>query len=121
MSVKFLFARFGAVSPMGFPSGTMLALQISVSLEEGGVPPIMTKATLHQIIEELRESELVAAGWFLAYLRDMADPVCRALLTAPWDDEPETEDERQAVQEARDELARGEIYPLDEVRRELGL
>jgi hypothetical protein len=51
----------------------------------------------------------------------MADPIRRALLTAPWDDEPETEDERQAVQETRDELARGEIYPLDEVRRELGL
>ncbi len=80
-----------------------------------------TKATLHQIIEELPESELVAAERFPAYLRDMADPVRRALLTAPWDDEPETEDERQAVQEARDELARGEVYPLDEVRRELGL
>jgi hypothetical protein len=80
-----------------------------------------TKATLHQIIEELPESELVAAERFLAYLRDMADPVRRALLTAPWDDEPETEDERQAMQEARNELARGEVYPLDEVRRELGL
>jgi hypothetical protein len=80
-----------------------------------------TKATLHRIIEELPESELVAAERFLAYLRDMADPVRRALLTAPWDDEPETEDERQAVQEAHNELARGEVYPLDEVRRELGL
>jgi hypothetical protein len=41
--------------------------------------------------------------------REMADPVRRALLTAPWDDEPE--DERQAVQEAREELARGETIP----------
>ena len=80
-----------------------------------------TKATLHQLIEELPESELVAAERFLAYLRDMADPVRRALLTAPWDDEPETEDERQAIEEARDELAQGEVYLLDEVRRELGL
>jgi hypothetical protein len=88
-----------------------LALQISASMEEEGVPPMTTKATLHQIIEELPESELVAAGRFLAYLRDMAEPVRRALLTAPWDDEPETEDERQAVQEARNELARGEVYP----------
>lgn len=80
-----------------------------------------TKATLHRIIEELPESELVAAERFLAYLRDMADPVRRALLTAPWDNEPETENERQAMQEARNELARGEVYPLDEVRRELDL
>jgi hypothetical protein len=80
-----------------------------------------TKATLHQLIEELPESELLAAERFLAYLRDMADPVRRALLTAPWDDEPETAEERQAVQEARDELARGEVRPLEDVRRELGL
>jgi hypothetical protein len=31
----------------------------------------------------------------------MADPVLRALLEAPPDDEPETEQERQAVQAAR--------------------
>ena len=80
-----------------------------------------TKATLHQLIEALPESELVAAERFLAYLRDMADPIRRALLTSPWDDEPETETERQAVQKARDELAQGDVYPLDEVRRELGL
>jgi len=73
------------------------------------------------LIEELPESELLAAERFLAYLRDMVDPVRRALLTAPWDDEPETEEERQAVQEAHHELARGDVYPLDEVRRELGL
>ena len=79
-----------------------------------------TKATLHQIIEELPESELVAAERFCVSAGH-GRPVRRALLTAPWDDEPETEDERQAVQEARNELARGEVYPLDEVRRELGL
>jgi hypothetical protein len=37
------------------------------------------KATLHQLIEDLPESELVAAERFLTYLRDMADPVRRAL------------------------------------------
>jgi hypothetical protein len=100
---------------------SVLVLQLSVFLEEEGAPPMTTKATLHRIIEELPESELVAAERFLAYLRDMADPVRRALLTAPWDNELETEDERQAVQEARNELARGEVYPLDEVRRELDL
>jgi hypothetical protein len=51
----------------------------------------------------------------------MADPVLRALLEAPPDDEPETEQERQAVQAAREKLARGEVRTLEEVRRELGL
>ena len=80
-----------------------------------------TKATLHQLIEELPASEPVAAERFLAYRRDMADPVRRGLLTAPWDDEPETEGEPQALQEARNQLARRDVYPPDEVRRELGL
>jgi len=78
------------------------------------------KAILHQLIEDLPESELVAAERFLAYPRDMADPVRRALLTAPWDDEPETEEERQAVQGAREELARGETIPDAELWRRLG-
>jgi hypothetical protein len=39
-------------------------------------------------------SELLAAERFLAFLRDMADPVRRTLLTTPWDDEPETDEER---------------------------
>ena len=78
------------------------------------------KTTLHQLIEELPESEWLAAERFLAYLRDMADPVRRALLTALWDDEPETDEEHQAVQEAREELARGETIPDAELWRRLG-
>jgi hypothetical protein len=76
---------------------------------------------LHRLIDELPESELEAAERFLNYLRAMTDPVLRALLEAPPDDEPETDEERQAVQEAREELARGEVRTLEEVRRELGL
>lgn len=45
----------------------------------------------------------------------------RALLEAPLDDEPETEEERRAVHAAREDLARGEVRTLEEVRRELGL
>ena len=55
------------------------------------------------------------------YLRATADPVLRALLEALLDDEPETEEERRAVQEVREELARAEVRTLEEVRRELDL
>ena len=68
--------------------------------------------TLHRLIDELPESELPAAERFLNYLRATADPVLKALLEAPIDDEPETEEERRAVQEAREELARGEVRTL---------
>ena len=39
-------------------------------------------------------------------------------MEAPWDDE--TEEERQAVQEAREKLARGEAIPDAELWRRLG-
>jgi hypothetical protein len=65
--------------------------------------------TLHRLIDELPESELTTAERFLNYLRATTDPVLRVLLEAPIDDESETEEERQAVQEAREELARGEV------------
>ena len=73
------------------------------------------------MIDELPESELAAAERFLHYLRATADPVLRALLEAPLDDEPETDEERQAVHEAREELARGEVRTLEAVRRELSV
>ena len=86
-----------------------------------GIYRMPTRDTLHRLIDELPESDLTAAERFLNYLRATADPVLRALLEAPLDDEPETEEERHAVQEAREELARGEVRTLEEVRRELGV
>jgi hypothetical protein len=78
-----------------------------------------TRDTLHRLIDELPESELAAAERFLNYLRATTDPLLRALLEPPLDDEPETDEERRAVQEAREELARGEVRTLEEVRRAL--
>jgi hypothetical protein len=75
--------------------------------------------SLHRLIDKLPESELAAAERFLHYLRATTDPMLRALLEAPPDDEPETEEERRLVHEAREELARGEVRTLEEVRREL--
>jgi hypothetical protein len=72
--------------------------------------------TLHRLVDELPESELAVAERFLNYLRATADPVLRALLEAPLDDEPETDEERRAVHEAREELARGEVRTLEVLR-----
>lgn len=46
------------------------------------------------------------------------DPVLRSLLNAPLDDEPETEEERQAIEEALREPA---TIPHEEIKRALGL
>ncbi len=76
------------------------------------------RAALHQLIEWIPESELQTAERFLEYLRDR-DPLLRALWHAPIDDEPETEEERDAVREAEEAIARGEVYSWEEVRAEL--
>jgi hypothetical protein len=88
---------------------------------KGNYDAVCARDSLHRLIDELPESELAAAERFLNYIRATADPVLKALLEAPLDDEPETEGERQLVHEVREELARGEVRTLEEVRRELGL
>jgi hypothetical protein len=79
------------------------------------------RETLHRLIDELPDAELAVAARVLHALRATADPVLRALLEAPFDEEPESVEERRAVQEARKEVARGDVHRLEDVRRELGL
>jgi uncharacterized protein (DUF433 family) len=75
---------------------------------------MMTKEGLHQLIDALPESELDEAARLLAAL-ETTDPVLRALLLAPEDDEPETDEERAAVDEARQAARRGEVFTLEDV------
>jgi hypothetical protein len=56
---------------------------------------------------------------FAHYLRATADRVLRVLLEGPPDEEPETDEEHRAVQEAREELVRGDVRRLEEVQRAL--
>ena len=48
------------------------------------------------------------------------DPVVRALMNAPFDDEPVTPEEEALVQEGRDAFKRGEVISDDELWRRLG-
>ncbi len=79
------------------------------------------REALHQLIDELAENELGRIEQLIQAVRDGADdPLLRALLLAPWDDEPETDEERAAIQEGLDDLARGKVVSHEELRRELG-
>jgi hypothetical protein len=81
-----------------------------------------TKEDLHRLVDKLPESEVPAAERYLEYLSvARQDPFLRALLNAPLDDEPETEDERAAMAEARAALERGEVITDEDLRRDLGL
>jgi len=80
-----------------------------------------TKDRLHELIENPPEAALPETErWLEALIRSGDEGLPAALRDAPWDDEPETEEERAAVQEAYEAIARGEMFTLEEVRRELG-
>lgn len=66
---------------------------------------------LHRLVDELPETEIRRARHVLVALLHAAeeeDPVLRALHTAPADDEPETAEERAAVEQALQEAREGQ-------------
>ena len=76
------------------------------------------KEKLLQRVQSLSEDE---AAETLRLLDQRGDSLTRLLDNAPEDDEPTTPEEEALVQEARDEIARGETITLDELRAELEL
>lgn len=79
-----------------------------------------TKEVLHHLIDELADDDLPAAEQLLGSLRKRSqDPLRRALRDAAVDDEVETEEEQEAVQVARAEVARGEAISDEDLWRRL--
>ena len=80
-----------------------------------------TKDDLHQLVDELPESAVAEVAQILERWRAGYDAGLPAVLRdAPWDDEPETDEEHALVQEAYEAVARGEVVPDEELDRELG-
>lgn len=81
-----------------------------------------TREALHHLIDTLPEPVLPAAERLLASLEAGEVALPRVLRDAPLDDEPETDEEREAMAEVYAEMAAG-IPPLshEELKRELGL
>jgi hypothetical protein len=51
----------------------------------------------HRLVDQIPEGEVHTAERFLEYLTTADDPVLRALMNAPVDDEPSTDDEREVA------------------------
>ena len=67
-------------------------------------------------LQRLDDEGILRVDWFIkAILED--DPVLMSLASAREDDEPETEEERRAVEEAKAEIEAGEWLTHEEVRR----
>lgn len=79
------------------------------------------KEKLHRLVDELPEEECRAAERYLEYLRDQGDLLLHRLESVPYDDEPETQEERRAVAEAYEDLQAGRTHSLEDVKRELDL
>ena len=67
---------------------------------------------LHALLDHIPEGDVVTARNFL---RSLVDPAELALLSAPPDDEPETEDERAAVVAALADPALD--VPFEQIRK----
>ena len=80
-----------------------------------------TRETLHKMVDLLPESEWEAARRVLEERLAKHDPVLRAFLNAPEDDEKESEEERAAVAEAYEDIKAGRVVSDDELKRELRL
>jgi len=77
------------------------------------------KQHAHELVERLDASQIPTAVRFLEFM--LLDPVARALATAPDDDEPVTEAERQAVAEADEWLKHNKPVPFEDVLADFGL
>lgn len=79
-----------------------------------------TKQHAHELIDRMAPSQVSAV---VGLLETMLDPVSRAIANAPYDDEPESEDERRAVAESKAWLAQhpGQAIPHSEILAEFGL
>jgi len=71
---------------------------------------------LHALVDHIPAGDLPAAR---KILRALADPVWQSILSAPLDDEPETEEELADVEKALSNPASD--VPMEEVLREHGL
>lgn len=99
---------------------TVAPYDVGRDAQKGGL--ITTKERLHCLIDDLPESILPEAERLLESLRSgQQDPILRAFLEAPLDDEPDLPEDTAGDQEAWEDLKAGRVYSLEKVRKDLDL
>ncbi len=78
------------------------------------------RTKLHDLVESLPDEDVPIALRVLEALSSSSDPMPLALRDIPFDDEPETEEERAAAAEGFREIEEGKGIPHDEVMRKYG-
>jgi hypothetical protein len=84
------------------------------------MPYAHTKEQAHELIDRMAPSQVSAV---VVLLETMLDPVSRAIANAPFDDEPESKEERQAVAASKAWMAQhpGQGIPHEDILAEFGL
>ena len=88
---------------------------------EGRADTAETKKRLYALIERIQGPDLHAVERYLEYVAVSGDPVLHALLNAPEDDEPLTEEDLEALEEGRRALEAGDVVSHEELKQELGI
>ncbi len=92
-----------------------LRRKVSQAAEE----TVTAKSIPLRLVDQLSDNEVPVTACNVEYLRDMGDPLLRALTEAPEDDKPTTGLEDRDASEAWEEYLRGEAISADDAKREL--
>jgi len=77
------------------------------------------KERIQSMIDRLPERELDKLEEMLNRFCQELDPVYKAFMNAPIEDEPMIEADRRAIEEAYEDIARGECFSWEKVKAEL--
>ena len=77
---------------------------------------MVTKTDLHRLVDDLPDSQIEKAARQLKHLND---PLSRLLEEAEEDDEPLTEEDLKAIEEAHEDIRQGRVVSHEEARRRL--
>ena len=90
--------------------GVLLAVDAGTDLPSEIIRMSLTRREIHHLVDALPERELTVAKRYLQFLQGVEnDSLNAALMTAPWDDEPESPEEIEAIHEAYQDVERGAI------------
>ncbi len=77
-----------------------------------------TRHHVHNLVDQLPPAQLAAVE---TLLKSMLDPLSLRLALAPIDDEPLTEEDRQAIAEANEWCKHNKPMPMEAVLADLGI
>ena len=77
----------------------------------------LPKKRLHDLVDRLSEDHLEPVERYLTSLCNEQDPAMAAALSAPLDDEEVTDEDREDIEQGRQDIAAGRFVSDEQIRR----